>query len=304
MYHKILSNYLPDTSAPAAVTVGEGLTSTAVYKLVTVQDVKRLLKPRKSFSHKGTYGHALLIAGQEQTMGAALLCATGCLYAGAGLTTASIPVSGLTALNTALPEVMYLSREALEDASNLEKFNSIAVGPGLGKDEPVAALLEAAFARNKPLVIDADAINLLAKDPEQLSSVPAGSVLTPHVKEFDGLFGEHHTWFHRIQTGREMAKKHQIVIVLKNEYTFIIDQRSNVFINQTGNSAMAQGGMGDVLTGVIAALIAQGYSSADAAVLAVNVHGSSGDALATTRFVVTATQVAKHIPEILKNLLK
>jgi ADP-dependent NAD(P)H-hydrate dehydratase len=304
MHHKILSNYLPDTSAPSAVTVGDGLTSTAVYKLVTVQDLNRLLKPRKSFSHKGTYGHALIVAGQEQTMGAALLCATGCLYAGAGLTTASIPVSGLTALNTALPEVMYLSREAIEDPSKLEKFSCIAIGPGLGKDEPVAALLEAAFAVKKPLVVDADAINLLAKEPEQLSRVPAGSVFTPHVKEFDGLFGEHHTWFHRIQTAREMAKKHQIVIVLKNEYTFIIDQRSNVFINQTGNAAMAQGGMGDVLTGMIVALIAQGYSSADAAVLAVSVHGSSGDALAATRFVVTASQVAKHVPVILRNIIK
>ena len=304
MIHKILSNYLPDNSAPAAITVGEGVTSTAVYKLITAQDVKRLLRPRKTFSHKGTYGHVLIIAGQEQTMGAALLCATGCLYGGAGLTTASIPASGLTALNTALPEVMYLSREALEDPANLEKFNSIAVGPGLGRDEPVAGLLQAAFSRNKPVVIDADAINLLAKEPEYLSSIPAGSVLTPHVKEFDGLFGEHHTWFHRIQTAREMAKKHQIVIVLKNQYTFIIDQRSSVFINQTGNSAMAQGGMGDVLTGLVAAMIAQGYTTSEAAVLACNVHGSSGDALATSRFVVTASQVAKHIPEILKALLK
>lgn len=304
MYHKILSNYLPDNSAPAAITVGEGLTSTAVYKLVTVQDVKRLIKPRRAFSHKATYGHVLIIAGQEQTMGAALLCASGCLYAGAGLTTAAIPASGLTALNTALPEVMYISREALEEPSRMEKFNSIAIGPGLGKDEPVAALLKAAFLRNKPLVIDADAINLLAKDPEQLGSIPAGSVLTPHVKEFDGLFGEHHTWFHRIQTAREMAKKHQIVIVLKNQYTFIIDQRANVFINQTGNSAMAQGGMGDVLTGVLAAMIAQGYHSSDAAVLACNVHGGSGDALAVTRFVVTASQVARHIPEIMNRLLK
>lgn len=304
MSHKLLSNYLPDNSAPAAITVGEGLTSTAVYKLITVQDVKRLLKPRKSFSHKGNYGHVLIIAGQEQTMGAALLCATGCLYGGAGLTTASIPAAGLSALNTALPEVMYLSREALEDPSKLEKFNSIAVGPGLGKDEPVASLLQAAFSRNKPVVIDADAINLLAKEPEYLSSIPADSVLTPHVKEFDGLFGEHHTWFHRIQTAREMAKKHQIVIVLKNQYTFIIDQRSSVFINQTGNSAMAQGGMGDVLTGLVAALIAQGYTTSDAAVLACHIHGSSGDGLAATKFVVTASQVAKHLPETIKALFR
>ncbi len=304
MHAKTLNNYLPDVSAPPALTVGEGLTSTAVYKLVTLQDIKRLVKPRKSFSHKGNYGHVLIIAGQEQTMGAALLCAAGCLYTGAGLTTASIPSTGLIALNTALPEVMYMSREALQGSTNLDKFNSIAVGPGLGQDDSTKALLTALFAMNKPVVIDADAINLLAKDPELFRQIPAGSVLTPHVKEFDGLFGEHHTWFHRIQTAREVAKKYQIVMLLKNQYTFIIDQRSNVFINQTGNAAMAQGGMGDVLTGVVAAMIAQGYNLADAVVLACNIHGNSGDELAATRFVVTASQVAKHIPQVLKGLFK
>ena len=172
MYNKILNNYLPDTSAPAAVTVGEGLTSTAVYKLITVQDVKKILRPRKSFSHKGTYGHVLIIAGQEQTMGAAMLCSTGCLYTGAGLTTASIPASGLTALNTALPEVMYLSREALSDASQLKKFTTVAVGPGLGKEAEAADLLQLAFSAGKPVVIDADAINLLAAGVAQLNQVP------------------------------------------------------------------------------------------------------------------------------------
>lgn len=301
---KILNNYLPDVSAPPAVSVGEGLSSTAVYKLVTPQDIKRLIKPRKSFSHKGNYGHVLIIAGQEQTMGAALLCANGCLHAGAGLTTASIPGSGLTALNTTLPEVMYMSREALQASTKLDKYNSIAIGPGLGQGEAALGLIQALFAMNKPAVIDADAINLLAKDPELFKQIPAGSVLTPHVKEFDRLFGENHSWFHRIQTAREVAKKYQIVILLKNQYTFIIDQRSNVFINQTGNAAMAQGGMGDVLTGVIAAIIAQGYAVADAVVLGCNIHGNSGDELAANRFIVTASQVAKHIPQVLKTLIK
>lgn len=301
---KILNNYLPDVSGPSAISVGEGLTSTAVYKLVTPQDVKRLIKPRKSFSHKGNYGHVLIVAGQEQTMGAALLCASGCLHTGAGLTTASIPESGLIALNTTLPELMYMSREALQGSTNLDKFNSIAIGPGLGQEESAKSLLKALFAMNKPAVIDADAINILAKDPELFRKIPAGSVLTPHVKEFDRLFGENHSWFHRLQTAREIAKKYQIVILLKNQYTFIIDQRSNVMINQTGNAAMAQGGMGDVLTGIIAAMIAQGYTIADAVVLACNIHGNSGDELAATRFVVTASQVAKHVPQVLKGLVK
>jgi len=304
MQHRTLGAFLQDNSAPGAIVVAEGMSSSAVYKLVMAQDIKRLFKPRKSFTHKGTYGHALIIAGQEQTMGAALLSATGCLYAGAGLTTACIPATGLTALNTALPEVMYVSREAILDPGKLDKFNIIAIGPGLGQDDDAKAILTRLFAHNKPLVIDADAINLLAKDPDLFKQIPKGSVLTPHVKEFDGLFGEHHAWFHRIQIAREAAKKYQIAILLKNEFSFVIDQNSNVFINPTGNSAMAQGGMGDVLTGIVAAFMAQGYALAEATVLACYVHGNSGDELAQTRFCVTASAVAKHVPYILKGLLK
>lgn len=304
MQNRTLGAFLQDNSAPGAIAVGEGMASSAVYKLVLAQDIKRLFKPRKSFTHKGTYGHALIIAGQEQTMGAALLSATGCLYAGAGLTTASIPAAGLTALNTALPEVMYSSREHISEAGKLDKFNSIAIGPGLGQDATAKGILATLFEHNKPLVIDADAINLLAKDPDLFKKIPKDSILTPHLKEFDGLFGEHHAWFHRIQTAREMAKKHQIIILLKNEFSFVVDQNSSVYINPTGNSAMAQGGMGDVLTGITAAFIAQGYPSAEAAVLACYVHGSSGDELATGRFCITASDLAKHVPYVLKGLFK
>jgi hydroxyethylthiazole kinase-like uncharacterized protein yjeF len=304
MQQRTLGVFLQDNSAPGAIVVGEGMSSSAVYKLVMAQDMKRLIKPRKSFTHKGTYGHVLIVAGQEQTMGAALLCAKGCLHAGAGLTTACIPASGLTSLNAALPEVMYVDRDNFNGQGNTDKFTTIAIGPGLGQEAEAKAILKQLLAQNKPLVIDADAINLLAKDQEMFKQIPKGSVLTPHVKEFDGLFGEHHAWFHRIQTAREMAKKYQIVILLKNEFSFVIDQNSNVFINPTGNAGMAQGGMGDVLTGIVAAFMAQGYAAQDAAVLACYVHGGSGDELATTRFCVTASEVAKLVPHILKGLLK
>jgi hydroxyethylthiazole kinase-like uncharacterized protein yjeF len=303
MQNIVLNSLLPDASAPGIIAVGEGMGSTSVYKMMSAQDIRRLLKPRKPFSHKGTFGHVLLIAGQEQTMGAALLSATGCLYSGAGLTTACIPASGLSALNTALPEAMYLSRTALAENENLNKFNSIAIGPGLGQQESSKSIIQQLFTLNLAAVIDADAINILAKDPELFKQIPAGSVLTPHVKEFDGLFGAHRSWFLRLQTARDVAKKYQITILLKNEYTFIVDPKSNVFINPTGNAAMAQGGMGDVLTGIIAALIAQGYTGIDAAVIASYIHGSSGDDLAGTRFCVTASQVAKHIPQVIKSLL-
>jgi hydroxyethylthiazole kinase-like uncharacterized protein yjeF len=203
MMQKVLNSYLPDVSAPASLAIGVGIASNSVYRLIESEDIKRTLRPRKSFTHKGSYGHVLVVAGQEQTMGAALLCATACLYAGAGLTTAAIPEAGLTALNTSLPEVMYLNRKSLLDADKLDKYNAIAVGPGLGTSPETYELLRKVLTLHRSTVIDADALNLLAKHPDLIELLPVGSILTPHVKEFDHLFGEHKTWFHRIQTARE-----------------------------------------------------------------------------------------------------
>jgi ADP-dependent NAD(P)H-hydrate dehydratase len=304
MIQKVLNTYLPDISAPASLAIGVGINSNSVYRLVESADIRRTLKPRKSFTNKGSFGHVLIVAGQEQTMGAALLCATACLYAGAGLTTAAIPESGLIALNTSLPEVMYLSRKSLLEAYKLDKYNAIAVGPGLGTSPEAFELLKKVLTLRRSTVLDADALNLLAKHPELMEMLPVGSILTPHIKEFDHLFGEHKTWFHRLQTAREKAKRYQIVIILKNQYTFIVDEQSNVYINSTGNPAMAQGGMGDILTGIVAACHAEGYSQKDAAILGSYIHGRSGDELAAQRFVVTASQVAKHFPFVFKELLK
>jgi ADP-dependent NAD(P)H-hydrate dehydratase len=304
MIQKGLNAYLPDVSAPNSLSVGEGMSSTAVYRLIGSTDVRKILKPRKSFTHKGTYGHVLVVAGQAQTMGAALLCSTACLYAGAGLTTAAIPSAGLYALNTTLPEVMYLDREDLLKSPNLDKYNTIAVGPGLGTDEESINLVIKILSLDRSAVLDADALNILAKHPDLLMLLPQGTILTPHVKEFDHLFGEHKTWFHRIQTAREKAKQLGIVIILKNQYTFIIDDQSHVYINSTGNPAMAQGGMGDILTGIVAACLAEGYHETEAAILACHIHGRSGDELAAQRFVVTASQVAKHLPFVFREMLK
>lgn len=237
-------------------------------------------------------------------MGAAILCATASLYAGAGLTTAAIPATGLTALNTAIPEVMYLNRSELQSMVKLDKYSAVAIGPGLSTSTEALELLEKVLRLHRSLVLDADALNILAKEPELFNLLPAGSILTPHVKEFDHLFGEHTTWFHRIQTAREKARQYKIVILLKNQYTFIVDAESNVYINPTGNPAMAQGGMGDVLTGIVAACLAEGYQPKDAAILGSYVHGKSGDQLAKERFVVTASQVTKHLPFVFKEIVK
>jgi len=252
------------------------------YQFVREKDIRRLLKPRHKFSNKGTYGHALIVAGQAKTMGAALLCSSACAHAGAGLTTACIPESGLIALNSYLPEVMAVIRQG-DDMPEIgwDKFTSMGIGPGLGEDESSLALLTYIFTNyRKPVVIDADALNLLAAHKQLWALVPEGSILTPHMKEFDRLFGEHDSWWLRLQTAIEKAKEYKVCIVLKNDYTITATPGGKAYFNSTSNAAMASGGMGDVLTGIIAALLAQKYSPEDACIIGNYIHGKAGDELA------------------------
>lgn len=277
------------------------------YQLVEHQDIKEMLKPRSRFSHKGTFGHALIIAGQAKTMGAALLSSSACVYAGAGLTTACIPQSGLTALNSYQAEVMAIVREKGQlPGMDLDNFSAIAIGPGLGKDDDALALLKHVLEKyGKPLVIDADALNLLSSNPQLLNKLPAGSILTPHMKEFDRLFGEHTNWWQRLQTVRKKAQELKICIVLKNSYTITGTPNSNLYFNSTSNAAMAVGGMGDVLTGIITALIAQKYTPEQACIMGVYLHGKAGDELALPNRlqVVLPGQVAAQIPASVAKLL-
>jgi len=271
--------------------------------LLEEKDMHSILIPRKPFSHKGTYGHALIIAGNTTTMGAAILSSMACLHAGAGLTTACIPHSGLVALNTVLPEVMALPRDEYTRIEDASKYQAIAIGCGMGVSAENAGLLYSLIAAGRPLVIDADALNMLAENPELIKQLPKNSILTPHMKEFDRLFGYHHDWWSRVQTAIAKARELQVVIVLKNQYTFICAPDLKVYINPTGTPAMAQGGMGDVLTGIIAAFVAQNYAAVDAAILACYVHGKSGDDLASGRFVVTAAQLAENVSRTIKQIL-
>lgn len=250
------------------------------WKLVNEEDIKSIIKLRKSFSHKGTYGHALVIAGTQATMGAALLCADACLHSGAGLTTACIPESGFTALNTRSPEIMTIARNNFIPISMLGAFSSIAVGPGLGTDDEALLILRSILSdHNKPVVLDADALNIIAMKPELLRHLPAKSILTPHMKEFDRMFGDHSSWWERVETARQRAIEFNIVIILKNQYSFIVLPNGDVLINPTGNPAMAVGGMGDVLTGMIAGFLAQGHAPEQAVMIACYLHGKAGDEL-------------------------
>lgn len=276
-------------------------------QFIEEKDIKALLKPRSRFSHKGTFGHALLIAGQAQTMGAALLSSSACVYAGAGLTTVCIPESGLTALNTYQAEVMAITRNAYELPDlELQKFSTIGIGPGLGKADDALALLQYVLEEyEKPIIVDADALNLLAAYPKLIQLLPAGSILTPHMKEFDRLFGEHNSWWQRLQTLRQKAQELQICIVLKNSYTITGTPNGNLYFNSTSNAAMAVGGMGDVLTGIITGLLSQGYASEQACILGVYLHGKAGDELALPNRlqVVLPGQVAARIPATVAKML-
>jgi hydroxyethylthiazole kinase-like uncharacterized protein yjeF len=269
-----------------AVNIGldEGFISSlnSPYQFIEEKDIRSILKPRPRFSNKGTFGHALIIAGQPETMGAALLSASACAHAGAGLTTACIPESGLTALNTSQPEIMAVVRKQDKQTKiQWDKFTAIGIGPGLGKEQDALDLLTGLFKNfKKPVVIDADALNLLSANPYLLEQIPAQSIITPHMKEFDRLFGGHKSWWNRIQTAIAKAAEHQIYIILKNSYTIIATPDGKVFFNSTSNAAMASGGMGDVLTGVLTAMLAQKYTPEEACILGTYIHGKAGDELA------------------------
>lgn len=239
-------------------------------------------RPRNRFAHKGTFGHALLAAGSYGKMGAAVLAARACLRSGPGLLTLFIPRCGYSIAQVSVPEAMALTGEAENHLSGLpediDRFTAIGIGPGIGTAEDTQKLLSFIVRRfPRPLVIDADALNCFSLRKDLMNGLPAGSLLTPHPKEFDRLFGEHASDFDRIQTALERAAALRVVIVLKGHHTLIATPEGKGWFNNTGNPGMAKGGSGDALTGILTALLSQGYSSVEAALMGVYLHGLAGD---------------------------
>ncbi len=225
---------------------------------------RTLFRPRKRFAHKGNFGHALLIAGAYEKMGAAVMAARACLRTGTGLLTCHIPTSGNTILQSTIPEAMLsVDRDekifsSLED--DLSKYNAIGIGPGLGVAELTKIALGKLMDRYlEPLVIDADALNIIATNPGLMDKIPPNSILTPHPIEFERLFGECGNDFSRIELALQKAERYQCIIVLKGHNTLVALPRQKGFFNSTGNAGMAKGGSGDVLTGMLTGLLAQGY---------------------------------------------
>lgn len=271
------------------------------YYLTEPRDISRLLNTRQEFSHKGTYGHALIYAGSKGKAGAALLAAEACVYSGAGLTSVAMPEQERLALHVRLPEAMLLDLENQWEAEK-ENFSAIAFGPGLGDDTAfISTLVESAAV---PLVADADGLNYLARNPQLLAKLRPGTVMTPHLKEFDRLFGESSSWYERLEKARSEAHKRQVYIILKNRYTFIVVPDGRVLINPSGNPAMASGGMGDALTGMLVSLLAQGYREEDACVIACFIHGRAGDLLRSEgNAFVSASSLIARLPRVFGELL-
>ena len=240
-----------------------------------------ILRKRTKFSHKGTYGHALLVAGSSGKTGAALLAAEACLRTGVGLLTAHLPKDALLPMQIYLPEAMTSidkSETYCTEIDDIIPYTAIGVGPGIGKNTETATLLKKIIQEaTQPLVLDADALNIISENPTWLSFLPDNTILTPHPKEFERLFGKTNNSYERLELQRKMSVIHNIIIVLKGAHTAITFPNGTCFFNSTGNPGMATAGSGDVLTGMILSLLAQRYTPQESALLGVYLHGKAGD---------------------------
>jgi len=252
------------------------------YELIDKKIISAIYEPRHKFAHKGKFGHALLITGSYGKMGAGVLCARACLRSGAGLTSSHVPKCGYEIMQAAVPEAMLLSdfnsSIITKIEEDLSKFSCIGIGPGIGTATETRIVLQELFeTHTKPVVLDADALNLIASDKRLLQKIPKNSILTPHPKEFERLFGESKNDFERLKLAGQKAKELDVIIVLKGHHTCIATPGGKLYFNNTGNAGMAKGGSGDVLTGIITALVGQYKESIKSAILGVHLHGLAGD---------------------------
>jgi len=283
------------------------------FELIDDVIIHSIYKQRKKFSHKGTYGHTLLVAGSYGKIGAAVLSAKACMRSGAGLLICHIPKCGYDILQSTIPEAMVMTdinssfNTKVED--DLAKYEAIGIGPGLGTATETKMMLREIFdTYRSPVVLDADALNIIALHKDLLSLVPAGSILTPHPKEFERLFGETANEFDRVLLALQKAKELNCIIILKGHHSFIAtsdgkahlnDSVGQGFFNATGNPGMATAGSGDVLTGVLTGLLAQGYSPVETAILGVYLHGLAGDLAAKSLSMeaMTASDLINNLGE-------
>ncbi len=255
--------------------------------IITPEFIRLHLKKRKKFSHKGNYGRALIISGSYGKMGAAVLCAKACLRSGVGLLTMHIPKCGYEIIQASIPEAMAsIDREMsfITGYPGLEIYNAVAIGPGIGmQDQTVSMIGKLLENYIYPLVIDADALNIISRNNYLLENIPQNSIFTPHVREFERIAGECANHYTRLDKQRKMSVQYGIIIILKGANTSVSLPDGTTYFNTTGNPGMATGGAGDALTGIITGLLAQDYTPEEAAILGVYLHGFAGDIAVRTK---------------------
>ena len=242
-------------------------------QLIDLPIIQKIYKKRQLNSHKGSHGHALLIAGSSDKMGAAIIASKACLRSGVGLLTVAFYPENKSVLFNSIPEAMYANSCVMNDLSS---YQAIGIGPGIEVDEISLQYIYELYENKLPVVFDADALNVIAKYKINWKNFNFPFVLTPHPKEFDRLFSEHNSEYERRITAIQKAKELNCIIVLKRHKTFITDG-IQTFENTTGNSGLAKGGSGDALTGMITSFLAQGYTTLEAAKLGVYLHGLAAD---------------------------
>lgn len=276
--------YLPATATP--------------YHYVTAEMAEQLLIRPGKFDHKGTRGHSLLIAGSTEKAGAAILAARACLRAGSGLVTIHTTPGVISALQASLPEAMGLcsgDKDVISSLPALTAYSSIGAGPGMGTNPLTAqALYKLLETASTPLVLDADALNIIARDG-MLGTVPAGAILTPHPREFQRLAGTWKTEEEKIEKLLHIAGKYHLYIALKGAHTALATPDGHLFFNSSGTPAMATAGSGDVLTGILTALLARGHKPEDAAILGIYLHGRAGQLAAERWPNIIASDIADSI---------
>jgi len=279
-------------------------TTNSTYHYVSKQDIEILGKKRPTFSHKGNFGHAFLLAGSNSKMGAAVLCANAAMRSGVGMVTASVPEHGKSTINNVVPEVMVQEgAERLQLNMDLSSYTAIGVGPGLGVNNESAQELKLLIQNYKGmLILDADAITILALNKTWLSFLPPLVIFTPHPKEFERLCGKADNSFHRIQIAKEFCMKYTAYLILKGKYTCLVCPDGNCYFNSTGNSGMAKAGSGDVLAGLLTGLAAQGYTPFAASLMAVYIHGMAGDYAAGhfSEYAMKAGDIISFFPKAFK----
>jgi ADP-dependent NAD(P)H-hydrate dehydratase / NAD(P)H-hydrate epimerase len=276
------------------------------YLLLDESSIKKLIKARNKFDHKGHHGHSLIVAGSKGKIGANILATRAALRTGSGLVTSLVPACGQVALQTAVPEAMTLidpEEDFLTQLPDIKSFSSIGVGPGIGLEKRTNHFLSSLFSHEViPSVIDADALNILSENREMQRLVSPNSILTPHPGEFRRLVDNWGNDFDRLVKQRALSARLKSIIVLKGAHSSISFPNGDVYFNSSGNPSMATGGSGDVLTGILTSLLAQGYIPQEAALIGVYLHGLAGDLAAKERHTIIASDIIEQIPFALKRL--